>query len=81
MSDQSSEKSRVIQSILSVVGSLLPAGLSENIRANFLATFRAALDNMEIVTRSEMEVQEAVLQRAREKIIDLEARIEELESR
>ena len=36
---------------------------------------------MDIVTRDEIEVQETVLQRAQEKIKDLEARIAQLESR
>ena len=45
-----------------------------------MASVRAALENMDFVTRSEIEVQEAVLRRARDRIKELEARVEKLES-
>ena len=59
----------------------MPANLSEDIKSSFLNAFRTTLENMDIVTRDEIEVQETVLQRAQEKIKDLEVRIEQLESR
>ncbi len=80
MSSQSSEQSRVIESILSAAASLLPVNLPAELKTNFMSALAAALDNMDIVTRSEIEVQEAVLLRAREKISELEVRISELES-
>lgn len=58
----------------------MPANLSEDIKSSFLNAFRTTLENMDIVTRDEIEVQETVLQRAQEKIKELEARIAELES-
>lgn len=80
MPGSSSEKSKTVENILSAVGSLLPANLSEDIKSNFLSAFRTALENMDIVTRDEIEVQETMLQRAKEKIKELEARIADLES-
>lgn len=80
MSRPSSEKSNAVENILLAVGSLLPANLSEDLKSNVLSAFRTALENMDIVTRDEIEVQETVLQRAQEKIRELEARIEDLES-
>ena len=59
----------------------MPANLSEDIKSSFLNAFRTALENMDIVTRDEIEVQETVLQRAQEKIKELEVRIADLESR
>ena len=81
MLSSSSQRSNTVENILSAVGSLLPANLSEDIKSSFLNAFRTTLENMDIVTRDEIEVQETVLQRAQEKIKDLEARIAELESR
>jgi len=62
------------------LGAVLPAGLSDEAKASFSNAVTAALDNMDIVTRQEIEVQETVLSRAREKISQMEARITELES-
>ncbi len=80
MTDTNFEKSRLIANTLAAVGALLPANLSEEIKANISNSVKVALDSMDIVTRQEIEVQEAVLSRAREKISELEARINELES-
>ncbi len=81
MSTVASDKSRLIENILSAVGSLLPPDLKEDVKTNLLSSFRTALENMDIVTRQEIEVQETVLRRAREKISELEARVGELETR
>jgi len=60
----------------------LPAGfqtLQEDMEKNLRAALQAALVKMELVTRDEFEVQSAVLQRSREKLEALEARVAELE--
>lgn len=66
---------------MSMAGSMLPPNLKEDVRAKVLAGFRITLENMDIVTREEIEVQETVLQRALEKISELEDRVLELESK
>ena len=81
MTNSSAEKSRLIENVLAAVGAILPANLSEEVKGNLSTTVTTALDNMDIVTRQEIEVQETVLRRAREKINELEARIEELEAK
>ena len=78
LSDSDSPNS--VENIVAAVGTLLPAELSENIRKNFLNSVKVALENMDFVTRSEIEVQETVLRRAQVKIKELEARIDQLES-
>ena len=78
LSDSDSPNS--VENIVAAVGTLLPAELSENFRKNFLNSVKAALENMDFVTRSEIEVQETVLRRAQVKIKELEARIAQLES-
>ncbi len=60
----------------------LPAGfqtLQQDMEKNLRAALQAALAKMELVTRDEFEVQSAVLQRSREKLEALEARVTELE--
>ena len=66
---------------MTMAGSMLPANLKEDVRTNVLAGFRVTLENMDVVTREEIEVQETVLQRAVDKINELEARVLELESK
>ena len=75
-----SDSPNSVENIVAAVGTLLPAELSENFRKNFLNSVKAALENMDFVTRSEIEVQETVLRRAQVKIKELEARIAQLES-
>lgn len=69
-----------IESVLAAVGSFLPTEMSADIKKNVMGSVRSALENMDFVTRSEIEVQETVLRRARERIKKLELRIEELEA-
>ncbi len=72
-------RSNPVEGILAAVGSFLPAELSADIRKNVMGSVRTSLENMDFVTRSELEVQEVALRRAREKLKQLEARIEQLE--
>lgn len=61
----------------------LPGGLTalhDDARRNLRAAVAGALERMELVTREEFDVQRAVLQRTREKLERLEARVVELES-
>lgn len=60
----------------------LPPGfqtMQQDMEKNLRAALQSALAKMELVTRDEFEVQSAVLQRSREKLEALEARVAELE--
>ncbi len=60
----------------------LPEGLRsirEDLETNFRGVLRASLAKLDLVTREEFEVQEAVLQKTRAKLEALEARLKELE--
>ena len=50
--------------------------MREDLENNFRSVLRASLSKLDLVTRDEFEVQEAVLQRTREKLEALEARLE-----
>lgn len=64
----------------------LAQSLPQNLRAlggdlerNFRAMLQTGLERMDLVTREEFDVQAAVLERTREKLEALEARLAELE--
>lgn len=60
----------------------LPRGfqtLQDDLQRNLHAALEAALGKLNLVTREEFEVQQAVLLRTREKLTALEARVAELE--
>lgn len=71
----------LLEQISEAVASVLPADLSADVRKNIKATVRGACEGLELVTREELEVQEAVLKRTREKVDRLEQQVSELESK
>ena len=76
MSDKS------IEDLARKLAESLPEGLRavrEDIETNFRAVLKSGLSRLDLVTREEFEVQEAVLARTREKLEALEARLAELE--
>lgn len=79
MANREQRHHSVVEDIVALVNSLLPGTLSEDLRKNFIASVKAALEGMDIATRSELEVQESVLRKARSKIEELEIRVSELE--
>ncbi len=61
----------------------LPGGLKAlraDAEQNFRAVLQAGLSRLDLVTREEFDVQAAVLQRTREKLAALEARLAALEA-
>lgn len=61
------------------INAVLPGGMAEDMRRNVRAVVRSTLERMDLVTREELEVQEKVLQRTREKLERLEAQVAALE--
>lgn len=62
----------------------LPAALSSmraELEANFRAALQSAAGRYDLATRSEFDVQAKVLERSRERIAQLEARLAALEAR
>jgi BMFP domain-containing protein YqiC len=51
----------------------------DDIETNFRSVLKSGLSRLDLVTREEFEVQEAVLARTREKLEALEKRLEDLE--
>ncbi len=71
-----------IQDLAKKLAESLPAGvrsMRDELEQNFRAVLSNGLSKLDLVTREDFEVQEAVLARTREKLEALEAKIAELE--
>ena len=76
MSDES------IEGLARKLADAVPEGLRSvraDVEQNFRSVLRGGLAKLDLVTREEFEVQEAVLARTREKLEALEKRLAELE--
>jgi BMFP domain-containing protein YqiC len=54
--------------------------VQKDLETNFRAVLRSSLAKLDVVTRDEFDTQTRVLQRTREKVEQLEARLRELEA-
>ena len=78
MSDES------IEGLAKKLADAVPEGLRsmrEDVEQNFRSVLRGGLAKLDLVTREEFEVQEAVLARTREKLEALEQRVAEYEAK
>jgi BMFP domain-containing protein YqiC len=72
-----------IDKLAKTLAETLPQGLRsvrDDLEKNFRAVLQSSLGKLDLVTREEFEVQQAVLARSREKLDVLEARLAEMES-
>ena len=77
MSDKS------IEDLARRLAEAVPSGLRsvrKDLEENFQSVLKSGLSKLDLVTREEFEVQEAVLLRTREKLEALEARLKEIEN-
>jgi hypothetical protein len=68
-----------LSKIAAAIAEALPGDLSRDARRNINAAVQSVLEKMDLVTWEELEVQEKILLRTRQKLEALEARIAELE--
>lgn len=71
----------MLEQITNAVAAAIPGGLAEDVRNNVRAVLRSMFSEMDLVTREELEVQEAVLQRTREKVELLQRQVRTLEEK
>lgn len=72
----------LIDDLSRTLGRLLPPGVAElkdDFEKNARAAVQSALGNLDLVTREEFDVQREVLQRTRQRLQALEARVAALE--
>lgn len=73
---------KIIDDLSTRVSRLLPPAaraFGEDMEKNLKAGLSAALAKLDLVTREEFEIQSAVLQRTRERLVALEQRVAQLE--
>jgi BMFP domain-containing protein YqiC len=74
--------SESIEGLAKKLADAVPEGLKtvrDDLEQNFRAVLKGGLSKLDLVTRDEFEVQEAVLERTRAKLDALEAKIAEME--
>ncbi|GAB6034930.1 accessory factor UbiK family protein [Galenea microaerophila] len=72
-----------LEELVKSIMDALPPGLGklpDQVQQNIKASLSAAFSKMDLVTREEFDVQKAVLQKTREKVEALEARVAKLEA-
>ena len=73
---------KILDDLSNRVSRLLPPAareLGQDVEKNIKAGLSAAFAKLDLVTREELEIQSAVLQRTRERLVALEQRLAELE--
>lgn len=72
-----------LEDLAKTLAETVPEGLRsvrDDLEKNFKAVLQGGLTRLDLVTREEFEVQEAVLARTRAQLASLEARLEEIEA-
>jgi len=80
---QATMSNKSIEDLARKLAEAVPEGLRsmrEDLEGNFRSVLQSGLGKLDLVTREEFEVQEAVLARTREKLEALEKRLKELEN-
>ncbi len=71
-----------VENLAKKLAESVPEGLRamrDDLETNFRGVLQTGISKLDLVTREEFEVQEAVLARTREKLERLEAKLEEIE--
>lgn len=71
----------IIDQIAKATARAMPLGVAQDLERNLRGALQATLDRLDLVTREELEVQEAVLARTRARLEEMERRVAELEAR
>lgn len=74
--------SKAIDDMVRRISDSLPSGVKafqEDIEKNIRATLHGVFERMDLVTREEFDVQMAVLERTRERVMELESQVRHLE--
>ena len=70
-----------VEKILNAARTALPESLGEDVKGNIRAAIKSAVEELDVVTREEFEIQQAVLEKTRKKLEEMEAIVAELEKK
>ncbi len=69
----------MLDKITRAIQAALPPELAADVKANIEAVVKSNFEKMNLVTREQMEIQEKILNRTRERVIELEKQIKAIE--
>lgn len=72
-------ETRFLDELNKKVSDLIAASPAKDVEKNVRALLSSAFSRLDLVTREEFDVQQAVLARTREKLAQMEARVAEME--
>jgi BMFP domain-containing protein YqiC len=67
--------------ISQAIQSVLPPELAADVKSNIDAVVKSNFEKMNLVTREQMEIQEKVLNRTRQRVTELEQQLKEIEEK
>lgn len=73
-------QSRILEETSSRIREILAASPASDVERNLRVMLAGVFDKLQLATREELEIQQQVLARTREKVAALEARIAKLET-
>ena len=71
----------MIDKLRAAIKSVLPPELGDDLKHNIDAVIKSNFEKMNLVTREQIEIQEKILKRTRERLSELENRVKELEEK
>jgi BMFP domain-containing protein YqiC len=74
-------QNRILEDLNAKIREIFAASPAKDVETNLRALLLAGFEKLELATREELDVQQKVLARTREKLTALEARVAELETR
>ncbi len=72
---------KMLDKISQAIQAVLPPELTAEVKNNIDAVVKSNFEKMNLVTREQMEIQEKILIRTRQRIIELEKQVKEMEAR
>ena len=69
----------MLDQIRRAIQSVLPPDLHDDVKNNIDAVVKSNFEQMNLVTREQLEIQQKVLDRTRDRVRELESRLAELE--
>ncbi len=69
----------MFETLTQAISQLLPGEVGQELKKNIDAVVRSHFEQMNLVTRDQLDVQEKILRRTRQRIEQLEKQVEELE--
>lgn len=81
MNEKAMMAADLLQRIMETAKAAVPESISEDMRANVKAAIQDVIKDLDVVTREELEIQQAVLSKTREKVDKMERLVAELEAK